>query len=134
MTNLRTLLTETADRVADYRESLAERRVAPDADPERLREGLGGPLPAQGIDPASVLDELVAAVEPALMSSAGPRFFGFVVGGSLDAAVGADLLTSGWDQLAFNGASSPAAAIVEETVGVWLKESLGLPGPRRSGS
>jgi glutamate/tyrosine decarboxylase-like PLP-dependent enzyme len=128
MTNLRTLLTETADRVADYRESLAERRVAPDADPERLREDLGGPLPAQGIDPASVLDELVAAVEPALMSSAGPRFFGFVVGGSLDAAVGADLLTSGWDQLAFNGASSPAAAIVEETVGVWLKESLGLPG------
>ena len=133
MTNLRTLLTETADRVADYRESLAERRVAPDADPERLREGLGGPLPAQGIDPASVLDELVAAVEPALMSSAGPRFFGFVVGGSLDAAVGADLLTSGWDQLAFNGASSPAAAIVEETVGVWLKESLGLPGPASFG-
>ena len=50
MTNLRTLLTETADRVADYRESLAERRVAPEADPERLREGLGGPLSAQGID------------------------------------------------------------------------------------
>ena len=133
MTNLRTLLTETADRVADYRESLAERRVAPDADPERLREDLGGPLPAHGIDPASVLDELVAAVEPALMSSAGPRFFGFVVGGSLDSAVGADLLTTGWDQLAFNGASSPAAAIVEETVGVWLKESLGLPGPASFG-
>jgi glutamate/tyrosine decarboxylase-like PLP-dependent enzyme len=74
-----------------------------------------------------VLDELAVAVEPALMSSAGPRFFGFVVGGSLDAALGADVLTSGWDQMAFNGASSPAAALVEEIAGAWLKESLGLP-------
>jgi glutamate/tyrosine decarboxylase-like PLP-dependent enzyme len=127
MSNLRKLLTDTADRVADYRGSLAERRVAPDADLERLRADLGGPLPAEGTDPASVLDELAAAVEPALMSSAGPRFFGFVVGGSLDSAVGADLLTTGWDQLAFNGASSPAAGVVEEIVGGWLKESLGLP-------
>ena len=127
MSNLRELLTSTADRVVDYRGSLAERRVAPVADLERLRAELGGPLPAEGADAAAVLDELAAAVEPALMSSAGPRFFGFVVGGSLDAAVGADILTTGWDQLAFNGASSPAAALVEEIVGAWLKESLGLP-------
>jgi glutamate/tyrosine decarboxylase-like PLP-dependent enzyme len=127
MSNLRKLLTSTADRVVDYRGSLAERRVAPVADLERLRAELGGPLPAEGADAARVLDELSAAVEPALMSSAGPRFFGFVVGGSLDAAVGADILTTGWDQLAFNGASSPAAALVEEIVGAWLKESLGLP-------
>ena len=92
-----------------------------------LRAELGGPLPAEGTDAGTVLDELAVAVEPALMSSAGPRFFGFVVGGSLDAAVGADILTTGWDQLAFNGASSPAAALVEEIVGAWLKESLGLP-------
>jgi glutamate/tyrosine decarboxylase-like PLP-dependent enzyme len=127
MSNLRELLTSTADRVVDYRGSLAERRVAPLADLERLRAELGGPLPAEGADAATVLDELAAAVEPALMSSAGPRFFGFVVGGSLDAAVGADMLTTGWDQLAFNGASSPAAALVEVIVGAWLKESLGLP-------
>jgi len=127
MSNLRKLLTSTADRVVDYRGSLAERRVAPVADLERLRAELGGPLPAEGADAATVLDELAAAVEPSLMSSAGPRFFGFVVGGSLDAAVGADILTTGWDQLAFNGASSPAAALVEEIVGAWLKESLGLP-------
>ena len=127
MSNLRELLTSTADRVVDYRESLAERRVGPVADLEGLRAGLGGPLPAQGADAGTVLDELAAAVEPALMSSAGPRFFGFVVGGSLDAALGADILTSGWDQMAFNGASSPAAALVEEIAGAWLKESLGLP-------
>jgi glutamate/tyrosine decarboxylase-like PLP-dependent enzyme len=127
MSNLRELLTSTADRVADYRGSLAERRVAPLSDLERLRAELGGPLPVEGADAGTVLDELVAAIEPALMSSAGPRFFGFVVGGSLDAAVGADILTTGWDQLAFNGASSPAAALVEEIAGAWLKESLGLP-------
>jgi glutamate/tyrosine decarboxylase-like PLP-dependent enzyme len=127
MSNLRELLTSSADRVADYRGSLAERRVAPVADLERLRAELGGPLQAEGADAGTVLDELAAAVEPALMSSAGPRFFGFVVGGSLDAAVGADILTTGWDQLAFNGASSPAAALVEEIAGGWLKESLGLP-------
>ena len=127
MSNLRDLLTSTVDRVVDYRGSLVERRVAPVADLERLRAELGGPLPAEGVDAATVLDELAVAVEPALMSSAGPRFFGFVVGGSLDAAVGADILTTGWDQLAFNGASSPAAALVEEIVGAWLKESLGLP-------
>jgi glutamate/tyrosine decarboxylase-like PLP-dependent enzyme len=127
MLRLRELLTSTADRVADYRGSLAERRVAPVADLERLRAELGGPLPAEGANAGTVLDELAAAVEPALMSSAGPRFFGFVVGGSLDAAVGADILTTGWDQLAFNGASSPAAALVEEIAGAWLKESLGLP-------
>jgi glutamate/tyrosine decarboxylase-like PLP-dependent enzyme len=127
MSNLRELLTSTADRVVDYRGSLAERRVAPVADLERLRAELGGPLPADGADAGTVLDELAAGVEPALMSSAGPRFFGFVVGGSLGAAVGADILTTGWDQLAFNGASSPAAALVEEIVGAWLKESLGLP-------
>lgn len=108
MSNLRELLTSTADRIVDFRESLAERRVGPVADLERLRGKLGGPLSAEGTDAGTVLDELAAAVEPALMSSAGPRFFGFVVGGSLDAALGADLLTSGWDQMAFNGASSPA--------------------------
>jgi glutamate/tyrosine decarboxylase-like PLP-dependent enzyme len=127
MSNLRELLSATADRMADYRETLGERRVGPEPDVERLRADLGGPLPARGVEARVALDELVAAVEPALTSAAGPRFFGFVVGGSLDAAVGADLLTTGWDQLAFNAASSPASALVEEIAGGWLKEALGLP-------
>ena len=61
------------------------------------------------------------------MGSAGPRYFGFVVGGSLDAALVADLLTSGWDQNAFNGALSPASLAFEDVAGSWLKQLLGLP-------
>ena len=127
MSNLRKLLTGTTDRIAQYRETVAERRVAPEADIERLGAELGGPFPADGAAAGTVLDELVSAVEPALMASAGPRYFGFVAGGSLDAATCADLLTTGWDQFAFNGVSSPAAALVEEIAGTWLKQVLGLP-------
>src|SRR5262245_58752753 len=61
------------------------------------------------------------------MASAGPRYYGFVIGGSLDAALAADLITSGWDQCAFNEALSPAAMAFEDVAGLWLKELLGLP-------
>jgi glutamate/tyrosine decarboxylase-like PLP-dependent enzyme len=127
MSNLRDLLPTTAERVIRYREALAEHRVQPEVDVERFRATFGGALPAAGVGPETVVDELVTAVEPALVASAGPRYFGFVVGGSLDAATCADLLTTGWDQTAFNGVTSPAAALVEEVVGAWLKEVLGLP-------
>jgi glutamate/tyrosine decarboxylase-like PLP-dependent enzyme len=127
MSNLRDLLLATAARVARYREAVPEQRVQPDVDAARFRAAFGGPYPAEGVDAETVIEELVAAVEPALMASAGPRFFGFVVGGSLHAATCADVLTTGWDQMAFNGVSSPAAALVEEVAGAWLKQALGLP-------
>src|SRR5207302_10590106 len=60
-------------------------------------------------------------------ATTGPRYFGFVVGGALDAASAADILTTGWDQPAFNAVTSPAAAVVEDVAGTWLKELLGLP-------
>jgi glutamate/tyrosine decarboxylase-like PLP-dependent enzyme len=121
------LLRRTAERVAEYRGSVGERPVAPAVDPGRLREALGGPLPAQGAAPDAVIEQLAGAVEPALTASVGPRYFGFVVGGALDSATCADILATGWDQMAFNATSSPAAAIVEDVVGAWLKETLGLP-------
>src|SRR5690606_28024593 len=72
-------------------------------------------------------DELVAAAEDGLMSTAGPRYFGFVVGGALPAATAADVLAAGWDQVAFNDALSPAAVAAERAVSGWLLELLGLP-------
>jgi glutamate/tyrosine decarboxylase-like PLP-dependent enzyme len=125
--DLRDSLLRAAERVADYRSSVGERPVAPAVDAERLRAALGGPLPAEGADPDAVIEQLAGAVEPALTASVGPRYFGFVTGGALDAATCADVLTTGWDQMAFNATSSPAAAVVEDVVGGWLKEALGLP-------
>jgi glutamate/tyrosine decarboxylase-like PLP-dependent enzyme len=74
-----------------------------------------------------VVDQLADIVEPGLVATTGPRYFGFVVGGALDAATAADVLTTGWDQPAFNAVTSPAAALVEDVTGGWLKDLLGLP-------
>ena len=127
MASLRDLLTHAAARVADYREQSGDRPAFPaTVDLEAVRTALGamrdGPTPA-----AAVVDELADAVEPALVATTGPRYFGFVVGGALDAATAADVLTTGWDQVAFNATSSPGAALVEDVTGGWLKELLGLP-------
>ena len=127
MDSLLDLLTYVAARAADHREKVAEQPVFPsNVDLDAIRTALG-PLP-DGPTPASVvIDELVDAVEPALVATTGPRYFGFVVGGALDAATAADVLTSGWDQPAFNAFTSPGAAVVEDVAGRWLIELLGLP-------
>jgi glutamate/tyrosine decarboxylase-like PLP-dependent enzyme len=125
--DLRPLLARAAERVASFRMTVGERPVAPEVDVRRFRESFGGPLPDKGTDAESVLDELVDMVEPALVASAGPRYFGFVMGGALDSATAADMLTTGWEQVGFNGVTSPASALVEEIVGAWLKDALGLP-------
>ncbi len=101
--------------------------MAPSVDAGRVRERLGGSLPEDGLDPPAVIEELVEGVDPALMTTAGPRYFGYVIGGAMDAATAADMLATGWDQVGFNATTSPAAAIVEEVVGEWLKEAFGLP-------
>jgi glutamate/tyrosine decarboxylase-like PLP-dependent enzyme len=120
-------LRRAAEHAAEYRRGVGERPVARPFDAAELTVALGGPLPEDGAEPDAVIEELIAAVEPALVASAGPRYFGFVVGGSLEASVRADILTTGWDQMAFNYLSSPAAALVEEVAGDWLKEALRLP-------
>ncbi|MET0768665.1 MAG: aminotransferase class V-fold PLP-dependent enzyme [Solirubrobacteraceae bacterium] len=108
---------------AAYLATLRERPVRAAGDPAALRRE----LPREGADPAEVVRELAAAAEPGLVASAGPRYFGFVTGGALPAALGADWLTSAWDQNAGLHSMSPAAAAAEQTVGRWVIDLLGLP-------
>ncbi|WP_410581351.1 pyridoxal phosphate-dependent decarboxylase family protein [Amycolatopsis sp. lyj-108] len=121
----RGLLADVAARVAGYRESVADGPVFPH-DTTGVREKLGD-LPENPVPPADVIRRLADAVEPALVANTGPRYFGFVTGGALEAATAADMLATGWDQPAFNKVTSPAAAIVEEVAGEWLKDVLSLP-------
>jgi glutamate/tyrosine decarboxylase-like PLP-dependent enzyme len=125
-TALRSLLNDATAHAAGFLEKLPERRVAPAATAEELRKELGGPLPESPRDPRRVVAELARAVEPGLMATAGGRFFGFVIGGSLPAALAADWLTSAWDQNAGLYVAAPAASVVEEVCGAWLAELFGL--------
>ncbi|WP_410620795.1 pyridoxal phosphate-dependent decarboxylase family protein [Amycolatopsis sp. cmx-8-4] len=130
---MRDLLARAAVLAADHRDSLAERPVAPAADATALRAGFGGPLPTDPSPPSDVLEHLARAAAPGLMATAGPRFFGFVIGGGLPAATAADVLAAGWDQNAFNAVLSPAAAAAEDVAGGWLKELLGIPATATAG-
>ena len=85
------------------------------------------PLPRTGRPEADVLEELASAVEPGLVASSGPRYFGFVIGGTLPVALATDFLVSAWDQNPGLYATSPAVAVVEETVASWILDLLGLP-------
>jgi glutamate/tyrosine decarboxylase-like PLP-dependent enzyme len=127
MDELRDLFLHAAGTAASYQAGLPEAVVAPAVDLDGLRKAFGGPLPSASADPIVVLDELIAAAEPGLVATAGPRFFGFVIGGSVAAAAAADIVAVGWDQPAFNAVLSPAGAVVEECAGVWLKDLLLLP-------
>ena len=110
-----------------FLDGLGERKVGASADGEAMRAALGGPLPEEGEPADKVVTDLAVNADAGLSATAGPRFFGFVIGGSLPAAVGADWLTSAWDQNSGLFVLSPAAAVVEETARGWLVELLGLP-------
>jgi glutamate/tyrosine decarboxylase-like PLP-dependent enzyme len=108
-------------------ESLPTRPVAPRATADQLREAFGKPLPQHPTDPAEVVDELARLAEPGLMAIPSGRFFGWVMGGTLPAALAADWMVSAWDQNAGLRYATPAAAAIEETAGEWVLELLGLP-------
>src|SRR5688500_9846180 len=105
--DLRSLLHRAAEAAADYRASLPDRPVQAPAAPDSMLDRFGGPLPRAGTPPEQVVEDLVGAADGGLMSTAGPRYFGFVVGGALPAATAADVLAVGWDQAGFNNALSP---------------------------
>lgn len=128
MVNTRTLLGQTAEMAATWLDDLERRAVGGPVDLDALRQAMGGPVPETGADPLEIVRAISSAADPGLVGTAGPRYFGFVIGGSLPAAVAVDWLVSTWDQNAVMYVASPAAAVAEEVAGAWLVELLGLPG------
>jgi len=108
-------------------DSLDSAPVAASASLALLRERLARPLNAAPMDAARIIDELAADTAGGINGSAGGRFFGWVIGGALPAALAADWLSAAWDQNAAAYACAPAEAVIEEVCGAWLKEVLRLP-------
>lgn len=127
MTDRDALLRRTTELANDFLDRLPTRPVGGTVDLEALRAAMGGPLPDAPVDPLTVVEDLAGASEPGLFGTAGPRYFGFVIGGGVPAALAADWLTSAWDQNAGLYAISPAAAVAEEVAARWLVELFGLP-------
>ena len=120
-------LRRAAELGLEYLAGLDERHVGPTDDAATIADRLGGPLPEAGTDPVTVVEGLAAAADGGIVASVGPRYFGFVIGGALPAAVAADWLTAAWGQNAALHALSPAGAAAEEVAGSWMLELLGLP-------
>ena len=121
------VLNEAFDRTREFLDGIAARWVGARASVSDLRARLGVALPQTGTADVSVIRDLAAAVEPGLVASGSPRYFGFVTGGTLPVALAADWLTAAWDQNAALYVQSPAAAVTEEIVAGWLLELLHLP-------
>jgi glutamate/tyrosine decarboxylase-like PLP-dependent enzyme len=124
----RTAGLSAAERHArEFLGGLDERPVAARVDATAVRDALGGALPEGGEASDVVIDALAAGAEPGLVATAGPRHFGFVIGGALPAALAADWLVSAWDQNAAFHSLSPAAAAIEEITAAWALDLFGLP-------
>ena len=131
------LLHMTTDRALRYLAGRGEREVAPAPEVVARLGALDGPLPDAPDDPGAVIALLDEIGSPATVASAGPRFFGFVVGGALPVTLAANWLAGAWDQEAGQVVASPTAAALEAVAQRWLLDLLGLPptcaSPARSG-
>lgn len=124
---MRQLLAATSERAISYLEQLASRAVGPsDSAVQRLAE-FDIPLPEHPVSPELTLKQLDEAGSPATMAMAGPRFFGFVIGGTLPAALAASWLATAWDQNSALYNVTPATAVIEQVALRWLLDVLGLP-------
>jgi len=111
----------------EFLNSLPDRPVAPRASFEELLAALGGPLPEASQDPVSIVLDLSTRLEPGVTATAGPRYFGFVTGGSYPVALAADWLVSTWDQNAALHIMSPGMSALEACTARWILDVLGLP-------
>jgi glutamate/tyrosine decarboxylase-like PLP-dependent enzyme len=111
----------------EYLDNVDARPVGPTASLAELRSRTGKKWNSEGLDATQVINELVHDIEGGLNNSVNARFYAWVIGGSIPAALAADWLTSTWDQNAGMYTVSPASAVIEESVGTWLKDLFGLP-------
>lgn len=123
----RRALERASEHALDWISSLPERPVRPELDVGGLLASIDRPFPENGSDAAAVVDELAVLAAPGLMAMPSGRFFGWVIGGTLPAAMGADWLVSAWDQNAAMRYPTPATAALEQVAGSWLLDVLGLP-------
>jgi glutamate/tyrosine decarboxylase-like PLP-dependent enzyme len=121
------VLDDAARLAGEFVDSLPSRPVGARAGLEELRSRLDLPLSEGGEDPRAVVEALARDVDPGLVASAGPRYFGFVIGGALPVAVAADWLASAWDQNGGGYVAAPALSVVEDVAAGWVRELLGLP-------
>ncbi|GAA1424782.1 pyridoxal phosphate-dependent decarboxylase family protein [Agrococcus citreus] len=111
----------------EFLRTLDERPVWPRASLDDMLGVFGGPLPEEGDDPASVIEQLAAGADPGLVAIPGGRFFGFVIGGTLPAALAADWLVSAWDQNSGSAMLTPTTVALERVAGRWMLELFRLP-------
>jgi len=121
------LIREAARRSARYLQDLKERSVSPPLEAVERLTGFDIPLQDKPIAPMQVLEELDELGSAATVASAGPRYFGFVTGGTLPAALAATFLAGAWDQNAVFHIASPPTACIEEVCRRWLVALFGLP-------
>jgi glutamate/tyrosine decarboxylase-like PLP-dependent enzyme len=124
---MRQLLTTTAELALRYLEGLPSRDVSPTPEAVRRLEQFSEPLPDGPTKPETLIELLDEVGSPATMGMAGSRFFGFVVGGSLPAALAANWLASAWDQNSALYNVTPGTAVLEQVALGWLLELFGLP-------
>ncbi|MCS5719754.1 aminotransferase class V-fold PLP-dependent enzyme [Herbiconiux sp. CPCC 205763] len=120
-------LAQAVQHATAWLDSVPTRPVKPREGIDELESAFSGSLPEHPSDPAAVVDELARLAEPGLMAIGSGRFYGWVMGGTLPAALASDWLVSAWDQNGGLRYATPAAAAIEERAGAWLLELLGLP-------
>ena len=127
MSDYTKIMRDAAERAIRYRESLDRRRVGPSPEAMAATADFDEALSVKGHDEAETLAKLDQIGSPASVAMAGPRFFGFVIGGSMPVTVAANWLATAWDQNSVMSEVTPAVATLENVAKRWLCELFGLP-------